>query len=140
MKAKTGSKEKVTCQICGKVLTKAGLIGHMAWRHGKHHKAPMLQSKARPQAEVRRKASLYDIYLKVREKMPLESLRNDLEWERQKHLGDDKAYMAESVPLIEAYCERHRLTHEELYNQLAELYSKPRVTAEDIRKLHTKRA
>ena len=37
---KSGSKEKVTCPVCGKVYTKAGLIGHMRWKHGIDHKAP----------------------------------------------------------------------------------------------------
>ena len=41
-KAKTGSKVIVTCQICGKQLTRAGLIGHMRFKHGRDYKAPMI--------------------------------------------------------------------------------------------------
>jgi len=60
-KTKSGSKVKVTCPVCSKVVTKAGLIGHMAWKHGKDSRRPMLPSKARPRAEERRKAEMWDL-------------------------------------------------------------------------------
>lgn len=61
-KTKSGSKVKVTCQLCGKVMTKAGLIGHMQWKHGKDHKAPMLDKpKPMQYQEARRKAQLFDL-------------------------------------------------------------------------------
>lgn len=47
-KTKSGSKVKVTCQLCGKVMTKGGLIGHMRWKHGRDHKAPMVPVQRQP--------------------------------------------------------------------------------------------
>ena len=62
MAKKTGSKVQATCPICGKVMTKAGLIGHMAWKHGKQRDAPMLPSKAMPRIDEKQKAELYDTF------------------------------------------------------------------------------
>ena len=39
---KSGSKVIQTCPVCGKSMTKAGLIGHMRFKHGRDHKAPMI--------------------------------------------------------------------------------------------------
>lgn len=60
-KTKRGSKTKATCPICGKVLTTAGMIGHMHWKHGKDYKAPLLD-KPKPIGilEARRKAKDFD--------------------------------------------------------------------------------
>lgn len=41
-KTKSGSKVRVICPVCGQEMTKAGLVGHMGWKHGRDHKAPML--------------------------------------------------------------------------------------------------
>jgi hypothetical protein len=60
-KTKSGSKVKTTCPICGKVLTRAGMIGHMHWKHGKVYNAPLLDKpKPMQYQEARRKAELYD--------------------------------------------------------------------------------
>lgn len=48
------------CTICGKRMSRAGLIGHMAWKHGKDRRAPLLPSKAMARSEEHRKARLYD--------------------------------------------------------------------------------
>ena len=58
-KTKSGSKVKVTCQICGKVVTKAGMQGHLRWGHKRDPKAPMLRVE-HPLTEARRKAALAD--------------------------------------------------------------------------------
>lgn len=47
-KTKSGSKVKVTCQLCGKVMSKAGLIGHMRFKHARDHKAPMVPVARQP--------------------------------------------------------------------------------------------
>lgn len=57
---KTGSNVMVTCPLCGKVLTKAGLIGHMHWKHDRDYKAPMLSKGMLSYGEAMRKARLYD--------------------------------------------------------------------------------
>lgn len=59
-KTKSGSKVKEACPVCGQVLTRAGMVGHMAWKHGKQSKAPLLPSKAMPRLEEKRKAAAYD--------------------------------------------------------------------------------
>ncbi len=61
MKGKPRDRIAAQCQLCGKKLTKAGLIGHMAWKHGRDHKAPMVPvDKPMPVGEARRKAHLFD--------------------------------------------------------------------------------
>jgi hypothetical protein len=63
-KTKSGSKVKVTCQLCGKVVTRAGMIGHMHWKHGKVYNAPLLdKTKPMQYQEARRKAEAYDAFL-----------------------------------------------------------------------------
>lgn len=62
-KTKSGSKNKATCPICGKVVTRAGMVGHLSWKHGKQYKAPLLPSKGMIRAEERRKAEAYDAFL-----------------------------------------------------------------------------
>jgi len=42
LKKKTGSNVIVPCPVCGKDYTRAGLIGHMRFKHGRDHKAPMI--------------------------------------------------------------------------------------------------
>jgi len=42
IKGKTGSKVITTCSICGRQLTRAGLVGHMRFKHGRDWKAPMI--------------------------------------------------------------------------------------------------
>jgi hypothetical protein len=69
MENKRGSKEKVGCQICGQVVTKAGLIGHMRWKHERLPNAPLIpvsSERAQPvKAEVRRNASNWEKALRV---------------------------------------------------------------------------
>jgi len=38
----------VNCPVCGKLLSKRGLAGHMQWKHKKQPGAPMLPSKVKP--------------------------------------------------------------------------------------------
>ena len=52
---------KAPCPICGKVMTKPGLVGHMAWKHGKDSKAPLLDvPKPMQYQEAKRKAELWE--------------------------------------------------------------------------------
>jgi len=62
MNKKRVPKTKVPCSICGKVLTKPGMVGHMAWAHQKQYSAPMLpvEKPQMPVGEARRKAALLD--------------------------------------------------------------------------------
>ena len=41
-KGKTGSKVIVNCSICGESKTRAGLVGHMRFKHGRDWKKPMI--------------------------------------------------------------------------------------------------
>jgi len=61
--------QKVACPICGKVLSKRGMVGHMAWKHEKQYKAPMLPAKPHPVREARRKAALLDEFVWELEQM-----------------------------------------------------------------------
>lgn len=45
---KRGSKVKVQCPICGVVLTKAGMVGHLRILHHRDHKAPLMPIQAEP--------------------------------------------------------------------------------------------
>ena len=36
------------CQLCGKWFSRAGLAGHMQWKHGRDPKAPMVPASGRP--------------------------------------------------------------------------------------------
>lgn len=49
------------CQLCGQKFSRAGLVGHMRWKHARDHKAPMVPVE-RPMlvGEARRKAQLLD--------------------------------------------------------------------------------
>ena len=54
----------VRCQIFGARYTKRGIVGHMRFKHGKDHKAPMFDvERPAPIAELRRKAALLDSYI-----------------------------------------------------------------------------
>ena len=45
------------CQLCGKRFSRAGLAGHMAWKHGRDPKAPMMPVTTRPYiVELRERA------------------------------------------------------------------------------------
>lgn len=57
---KRGSKVIEPCPVCGKRLTKAGLIGHLRFKHGRDHKAPMIPIVPPELAIVRAKATLRD--------------------------------------------------------------------------------
>ena len=58
---KSGSNIKTPCPVCGKVMTRAGVIGHMHWKHGKDYKAPLLDiPKPIGIKEARRKAEEFD--------------------------------------------------------------------------------
>lgn len=119
------------CQLCGKRMSNAGLIGHMAWAHGKDHRRPLLASKPHPVREARRKAREYDALLL--EIPPIVRLRNRLEMLAVQHKGE--AYMAEAMPMVTAYCQEQGVTEADLYRELSELQKQPRVTAEDVRQL-----
>ena len=70
---KRGSKTKVQCQICGKVVTKSGIVGHMHWKHGKDSKAPLLDKEKPMLYQVaKRKAKVLDDFIDkwVHEMMP----------------------------------------------------------------------
>jgi len=107
---KRGSKTKAPCPVCGQVMTKAGLVGHMAWKHGKDAKRPMLPSKARPVHEVMRKATAWDL------SSPAHKLFCQLEKVAEKRQGE--AYMADALPLIEAHMREYGVTEAQLYQQL----------------------
>lgn len=42
IESKRGSKVITTCPICGGKYTRAGLVGHMRFKHGRDWKAPMI--------------------------------------------------------------------------------------------------
>lgn len=51
-----------TCPICGQQLSNAGRVGHMRWKHGRDHAAPLLSvAKPTPQGEIRRRAKLFEV-------------------------------------------------------------------------------
>jgi hypothetical protein len=54
-----------TCPECGAVMSKAGLPGHMAWKHGKELKAPLLPARQNPTTVAHSKATLWDRVLRV---------------------------------------------------------------------------
>jgi hypothetical protein len=56
-----------TCPECGKVMSKAGLPGHMSWKHGKDPKAPLLPARQNPTTVAHAKASLWDKTMRVAE-------------------------------------------------------------------------
>ena len=116
-----------TCPICGKQFTNAGRIGHMRWKHGKDHAAPLISvAKPYPVGEARRKASLYDgitadfvrMHEEERTLANIKALHRRLRQVSEHKQGE--AYMAESVPLVKEYMAKHNLTEAELYDQLAE--------------------
>jgi hypothetical protein len=58
---KSGSNIKTPCPVCGKVMTRAGVIGHMHWKHGKDYKAPLLDlPKPIPYAAAQKKAAAFN--------------------------------------------------------------------------------
>ena len=58
---KRGSNVKVQCQICGKVVTRSGIVGHMLWKHNKDSKAPLLDKEKPMLYQVaKRKAKDFD--------------------------------------------------------------------------------
>ena len=44
--------QQVNCPICGELMSKRGMIGHMAWKHGKKHNEPLFESKQKPYISV----------------------------------------------------------------------------------------
>jgi hypothetical protein len=61
-KTKSGSKVMTNCPICGKAFTRAGVIGHMRFKHGKDYKSPLFNvEKPMSVVEARRKAHSYDV-------------------------------------------------------------------------------
>ncbi len=69
-----------TCSICGKQLTNAGRIGHMRWKHGKDHLAPLISvEKPMPVGEARRKAKAYLFTVELLRKYGHERLVDKLE-------------------------------------------------------------
>lgn len=48
MRGKPRDRTAATCPLCGKKFTKAGLIGHMRWKHGRDHAAPMVPVDRQP--------------------------------------------------------------------------------------------
>lgn len=45
MRKKTGSNVITTCPTCGRQFTRAGLIGHMRFKHGQDYKNPAIKVK-----------------------------------------------------------------------------------------------
>ena len=55
---KSGSKVQVTCSVCGRTMSRAGLIGHMRFKHGKDYKAPLFDVIKPDVAILKAKATL----------------------------------------------------------------------------------
>lgn len=55
---------KAPCPICGKVMTKPGLVGHMRWEHGKDYKAPLLNvSKPMSFGKTKHATKRFDVFI-----------------------------------------------------------------------------
>jgi hypothetical protein len=62
--AKRGSNVKEQCPICGKVMTRAGLIGHLRFKHHRDHKAPLMPVQSKPYiTRLEGKALVYDSFI-----------------------------------------------------------------------------
>jgi len=79
---------KAPCPICGKMMTKPGLVGHMAWKHGKDVKRPLLPSTTMPRLEEQRKAQLWEKCSPVQQHVALMM-------DALKHLDQGYSYMVE---------------------------------------------
>ena len=145
---KSGSKVLDTCPICGKVLTKAGLIGHMAWKHGKDNKAPSLPSKVMPRAEEKRKAQLFDaLYVKrlfaendavkELEEAVKQGIHRDALVEKVKEVAAHLADIAE-ISQEEAIENIYRQKKYNLWIEAHPEYKPKPITAEDIKIMFSK--
>lgn len=115
MNKKRAPKIKVPCQVCGKVLTRPGLVGHMAWAHQKQYKAPMLpvEKPMIPVGEARHKAALYDDIVKMFENYkpsPFSQLMVKLE-----RLGqgaqENEAFLADFSGLIKEHAAKQGISY-----------------------------
>ena len=115
-KTKSGSKEMVTCPVCGLVYTKAGMIGHLRFKHGRDHKAPMIPI-TRPGGEKAYwnkvaatlppyEGSIHELYKK---------LRSVADQDKAK---PHAALLSDLEPVVNAYLADHDITAEELGRQL----------------------
>ena len=113
-KTKSGSKVIVTCPVCGNSYTKAGMIGHLRFKHGRDHKAPMIPI-PRPQG----------IYVLTGQKAispaptvpPIKQLYRNLS-ELMRAAPTSEAALADIEPVIKAYCSDHKTTVDKVYMQL----------------------
>jgi len=114
MAKKRGSNVIVNCDICGKPFTKAGLIGHLRFIHGKDYKAPLFDiEKPMPVKEAMQKARLYNAI------PPIQNLYNQLQGIISDHPGITHEKEIELFkPLLEDYCRDNNITIDELFTQL----------------------
>jgi hypothetical protein len=140
------AEQKVNCPICGKLLTKRGLAGHMQWKHGKQPSAPLLASKAKPlvaaqrtmiaelQARLARleKAKHYDKLTSgltpeklehiLQESRLLSAIRGDLEVKKQAH--DDEAFLSDVNERISQYANWAGISTQEAGAKMADFIRK----------------
>jgi len=126
MKKKTGSNVKATCSVCGKVVTKAGLIGHMAWAHGKDNKRPLLPSKVPANVELRRKAKGFDYVVELFKAADHKRLVDKLETIVQDSPSHD-AFVASLGEEIRRYALMHKEPVEEVSKAVTKI-KKARIT------------
>lgn len=114
MNKKRAPKIKVPCQVCGKVLTRPGLVGHMAWAHQKQYSAPMLpvENPLIPVGEARHKAAQFDAIVKMFENYkpsPFTQLMGKLE-----RLGqgaqENEAFLADFSGLIKEHASKQGIS------------------------------
>ena len=116
---KSGSNIKTPCPVCGKVMTRAGVIGHMHWKHGKDYKAPLLDiPKPIGIKEARRKAEEFDAFVNqtVTVQRAVEALEKDAAAglshdEIRARVGDALAHLSDSLKID--YDEAARLVREQ---------------------------
>jgi C4-type Zn-finger protein len=107
---KRGSKTKALCPICQKRVTKAGLIGHMAWSHGKDATHPMLPSKMLSSAEKAQRISMSDGFVHTAESP---CCHDKLQWANHYYDIPDDAALREFLVCVK--CGEHYAPHIRLY-------------------------
>jgi hypothetical protein len=116
---KSGSNIKTPCPVCGKVMTRAGVIGHMHWKHGKDYKAPLLDvPKPVPYGVAQRKAKELDAFVNqtVKVQRAVEALEKDAASglthdELRARVGDALAHLSDNLKID--YDEAARLVREQ---------------------------